>query len=189
MFIRTERLFLRPGWPEDLEEVFEALNGDAVPRTLTVPGLPRSLSDIRALLESPRNQRLPQFVIYVRAPGGAQLVGHIGLVQGDHEVELVYWIKARYAGRGFAGEAVRAMLDQARSLGHDRIVAYEPLDSEADARVLLAAGFEDGLRVEERYSAQRGAVIPVRRYEAVLEWSAVPLLDASVRCERHSLSA
>ncbi len=197
MFIRTERLFLRPGWPEDLEEIFEALNGDAVPRTLTVPGLPRSRGEIRDLLEGSRNLRFPQFMIWLRAPGGARLVGHIGLVAsrcdmagcsdmagapaaGAREGELVYWIKAEFAGRGFAGEAVRAMLDQARSLGHARVVAYEPFDNEADARVLLGAGFSDTYRVEERYCAQRGGVIPVRRFEAALEWHVPAMVGAPV---------
>ncbi|MBT0669933.1 GNAT family N-acetyltransferase [Novosphingobium profundi] len=188
MFIRTERLFLRPGWPEDFEEIFEALNGDAVPRTLTVPGLPRSLGDVRRLLEETRNPRLPQFMIYLRAPGGAQLVGHIGLVEGEHEIELVYWIKARFCGRGFAGEAVRAMLEQARSLGHARIAAYEPIESDGDARVLLAAGFEDGYRVEERFSAQNACVIPVRRFEATLARGRASFV-AHEQPHAHSLSA
>ncbi|MCJ1962321.1 GNAT family N-acetyltransferase [Novosphingobium mangrovi (ex Hu et al. 2023)] len=186
MFIRTERLFLRPGWPEDLEDIFEALNSDAVPRTLTVPGLPRSLGEVRALLEGERDQRLPQFMIYLRAPGGARLVGHIGLVAGERgEVELVYWIKGRFCGLGFAREAVRAMLDHARALGHHRIVAYEPLDSESDTRVLLAAGFEDSFRIEERFSAARGEAVAVRCYEAALEWRAMPPLGR-VAYERSS---
>lgn len=178
MFIRTERLFLRPGWPEDLEEVFEALNDDAVQRTIAAPGLPRTNAEVQRLLRRPRNLRYPQFLMYLRAPEGAVLVGGAALVRsedgtedstGANGTELVYWIKARYAGRGFAGETVRAMLDQARALGHRRITAFEPLSNEADARVLMAAGFEDTYKVEERYCQAQGRVLPVRRFEADLE--------------------
>ncbi|MBH0111754.1 GNAT family N-acetyltransferase [Novosphingobium sp. YJ-S2-02] len=188
MFIRTERLFLRPGWPEDLEEVFEALNDDAVQRTIAAPGLPRTNAEVQRLLRRPRNLRYPQFLMYLRSPEGAVLVGGAALVRGeDGDTELVYWIKARFAGRGFAGESVRAMLDQARALGHRRITAYEPLANEADARVLMAAGFEDTYRVEERYCEAQGGFLPVRRFEADLEHSDLVLGHAEPMV--HSLTA
>lgn len=169
MFIRTERLFLRPGWPEDLEEIFEALNDDAVQRTIAAPRLPRSSAEVQRLLKRPRSPKDPQFFIYLRAPHGARLVGGIGLTNRDGETELIYWIKAHYAGRGFAGESVRAMMDQARTLGYRRIVAFESLDNDADARVLVDAGFEDSYKVEERYSDVQHKVVPVRRFELALD--------------------
>lgn len=187
MFIRTERLFLRPAWPEDMDDIVEALRGNAVARTLAQPGLPRTVSEIRALLESERSLRLPQFMMYLRAPGGPRLVGGIGLVESDEDVELVYWITPAFSGRGFAGEAVRAILDQARSLGHTRIVAWQPVLRDADARVLLAAGFEDTYRVEERFSPGDGEVLPACRFEASLVRRAVSMPHPAQYAE--SLSA
>ncbi|MCJ2183147.1 GNAT family N-acetyltransferase [Novosphingobium sp. 1949] len=168
--------------------MFEALNGEAMPRTLTVPDLPRSLSEIRGFLERPRSARLPQFMAYLRAPGGPQLVGSIGLIDVAGEVELIYWIKARFCGRGFASEAVRAMLDQARAMGHRQIVAHTPLDSEADARVLLAAGFEDTYQVEERFSAQCGGFDAVHRFEVRLARCGAEARSAAM-AQPHQLSA
>lgn len=180
MFIRTERLFLRPAWPEDLDDIVEALSGDAVARTSLQFGpahgaVPRSAGDLQGLLESEHSQRLPQFMMYLRAPGGARLVGGIGLIEAEADVELVYWIKAAFSGLGYAREAVRAMLDHARSLGHARIVAWQPIEDEADTRVLLAAGFEDTFQVEERFSPGQGEALPVRRFEVALQRRRAPL--------------
>lgn len=169
MFIRTERLFLRPGWPEDMDELLDVLGDDEVTRNLAVVPLPADLEEARSYLSQPREKLLPHFFIYLRTSSGSALVGGIGLGRNGHDVELGYWIARAHRGRGYAGEAVRAVLDQARMLGHRRIVASHFADNAASARVLQSVGFVDTGAIHCRYSAGRGSEAPARIFVADLD--------------------
>ena len=193
MFVRTERLFLRPGWPEDLDELVTAIS-EAIARESAEPDskrykigdatLPRSAEAIRDYLLRARDPRLPHFFIYLRAPGGPKLVGGIGLGRFDGEVELGYWIAPPYRGRGYAREAVRALLDQARTLGHRRVVAsyFEgdvpfgvsgpPDEISATRGVLEDTGFSDSGEYRERFSPLRGSPMLARIFVAELDRAA-----------------
>lgn len=177
MFIRTERLFLRPGWPEDLDDLVEALSDPAVQRQLAMAPLPQSREVLREYLNRPRDPRLPHFFIYLRGAQGAKMVGGIGFGPYRDEVEVGYWIAAAYRGRGYALEALRAVVEQARALGHRRIVAKHFVDNEAAIRVLEAAGFRDGGSERLRYSAGRGEEALARLYVADLQRRATPLME------------
>lgn len=179
MFVRTERMFLRPAWPEDLDDLVQILEDEDIRRNIGVAPLPRSAPELRAYLERPRDPRLPSFFMYLRSAEGPQLVGSIGLAGNDDEVELGYWVAPRFRGRGYATEAVRAVLTQARSLGHRRVYANHFADSGASARVLESAGFCDTGQIRSRYSAGRGTEASVRVYVAELENGASPRLEAS----------
>lgn len=168
MFVRTERLFLRPGWPEDVDELVEAISDEAVQRNLGIGELPRSTRAMRDYLSRPRDPRLPHFFMYLRAPGGPKLVGGIGLGRIEDEVELGYWIAPAHRGRGFAREAVRAVLAQARSLGHRRVVASQFADNPATRDVLEETGFSDSGNERERFSEGRGVPVRARIYVANL---------------------
>ncbi|MEE4453774.1 GNAT family N-acetyltransferase [Novosphingobium resinovorum] len=177
MFVRTERLFLRPAWPEDFDDVVEALADDDVQRGVGIAPLPRTRDDLRVYLDRPRDPRLPHFFMYLRAPGGAQLVGSIGLGRLDEEVEVGYWIAARHRGRGFAREALSAVVRQARSLGHMRVVASHFADSIGTHEVLESVGFRDTGQVRSRYSASRAMEYAVRIYVAELERRCSPRVE------------
>lgn len=169
MFIRTERLFLRPGWPEDLGDLLEALGDDAVQRGVAASELPDTPDAIREYLGRPRDPRLPHFFMYLRDAHGAKLVGGIGFGDYRGEVEVGYWIAAGYRGQGYALEALRAVVDQARTLGHRKLVAKHFADNEASIRVLEAAGFQDGGSERLRYGAGRGSEAMARLYVLDLE--------------------
>jgi [ribosomal protein S5]-alanine N-acetyltransferase len=179
MFVRTERLFLRPAWPEDLDELVRTLSDEEIQRHVGVSALPDSVEAVRAYLDRPRDPRLPHFFMYLRAPGGPQLVGGIGLGRHEGEVEVGYWIVAAHRGRGFAGEALRAVVDQARTLGYRRIVASHFADSLATVRVLESAGFRDTGKVRSRYSTARGMEHAARVFVVDLERRAVPRCDSA----------
>lgn len=168
MFIRTERLFLRPAWPEDLDELTETLGGDAVIPSIGVSALPRTTGELREYLARPRDGLLPHFFINLRAEGGARLIGSIGLGRAEQDVELGFAIGRRYRGHGYAAEAVRAVLAEARMLGHRRIVAAHFPDGEPSARVLRQAGFKPTAETRSRYSTGRRGEAPARLYVAVL---------------------
>lgn len=179
MFIRTERLFLRPGWPEDLDDLLEALSGEAIQRTAAPAPLPKTREGAHAYLDRPYDPRLPHFFMYLRSAPSAKLVGGIGLARRGGEVELSYWIAAAYRGRGYALEAVRAVVEHARVLGHRRLIV-KPAEDEASTNVLEAAGFR-GAPVERPQDERSGrALIASRRqpqiYVADLprrEWTAM----------------
>lgn len=169
MFIRTERLFLRPGWPEDLDDLVQAFDDGDIGRDTVVTTLPATAGEIRAYLERARNPRLPHFFMYLRSSAGPELVGGIGLGQYGEDIELGYWIVPRHRGRGFAGEAVRALLEQARTLGHKRLVAVHVPDSGVSPHILEAAGFEDTGRVSQRFGVGLSASTPAKLYEINLD--------------------
>jgi [ribosomal protein S5]-alanine N-acetyltransferase len=168
MFIRTERLFLRPAWPEDLEEMTQALAEEAKARSDAGSPAFQTSAGLRSYFDGPQEDRLPRFCINVREDGGAKLIGGVGLGRSGSDVELGYWIAPNQRGKGYAAEAVRSVLALARALGHREVIATDFTDSEASARVLEQSGFrlasENGLR----FSICGGVEAPVRLYVASL---------------------
>ncbi|MDE8652944.1 GNAT family N-acetyltransferase [Novosphingobium album (ex Liu et al. 2023)] len=185
MFIRTERLFLRPGWPEDLDELLAVLRDDAVLRNLALAPLPGTAEEAREYLARPRHRLLPNFFIYARSFGGPRLVGGIGLGRDGDDVELGYWIVRAHRGKGYAAEAVRAVLAQARMLGHRQIVARHFADNETSARVLESTGFKPTGETRPRFSTGRGGEAPAMLYVAVLSENSARPDGAGTRARRN----
>ncbi len=141
MFIRSERLFLRPGWPEDWDELYGRLAGEGTaPDMINVPW-PHSAEHARSLAGAPQAPRHPHFLITLPGAEGSRLIGCIGLGQVGDATELAYWIARAAWNHGYATEAGRAVLGLARTLGHRRIVAHQIPDSPASGRVLRKLGF------------------------------------------------
>ncbi|MCJ2187748.1 GNAT family N-acetyltransferase [Novosphingobium sp. 2638] len=139
-----------------MDDLVEALGDDLIQRTIAVSAMPSTREAARKYLDRPRDPRLPHFFMYLRGARGAKLVGGIGLGKFQDDVEVGYWIAADYRGQGYAIEALRAVVDQARALGHHRLIARHFVDSNASVRVLEAAGFRDTGKEQLRYSAGRG---------------------------------
>ncbi|WP_395330456.1 GNAT family N-acetyltransferase [Novosphingobium sp. BL-8H] len=164
MFIRSERLFLRPGWPEDRDELLALVADESVVRNLARAPWPYTADDARRFLDMPEDRFLPRFLITHPGAAGARLVGCVGLSEKHGEANLGYWIAREYWGQGFAGEATRAVLTLARSIGHKRIVASHFVDNPASGRVLEKAGFTRTGRIVEQFSQGRGMAYPAREY-------------------------
>ena len=141
MFIRSERLFLRPGWPEDWQDIERQIGNEAIVRNLARAPWPYRAEDAQAFAALPQDPRTPHFVVTLPGARGAQLVGGIGLQQGDNGIELGYWIARPSWNKGYATEAARSVLRLARTLGHARIHAHHFVDNPASARVLAKIGF------------------------------------------------
>jgi RimJ/RimL family protein N-acetyltransferase len=140
MFIRSERLFLRPAWPEDAGDLTE-LHG-AGPVMSNVPGL---LSDGTAggvLIGAAGETRHPRFLITLPSAIGARIIGAIGLGRDGDDLQLGYWLSAKHWGKGYAAEAARAVLSLARALGHRRVIANQVLGDHPSLLVLTRAGFK-----------------------------------------------
>ena len=167
MFARTERLMLRPGWPEDAPVLSRAIGDEAVVRNLARAPWPYALGDAQAFLSATPDRLLPNFLIFARTQGAPRLVGGIGLHRDDHgAVELGYWIARPYWGLGFATEAGRAVVDLAQeSLRLDRLVAGHFLDNPASGHVLRKLGFVATGQMTTRASQARGCLVPFVAFE------------------------
>ena len=73
MFIRSERLFLRPAWPEDWQELFSRIADEAVVRNLARAPWPYTTEDARWFASQPQDQRCPHFFVTLPT-GGARLL-------------------------------------------------------------------------------------------------------------------
>ncbi|MBX9664786.1 GNAT family N-acetyltransferase [Novosphingobium sp.] len=160
MFIRSERLFLRPAWPEDWAELHEAVNDEGVVRNLARAPWPYRADDARWFVNRQQDPRHPDFLVTLPGADGTRIIGCAGIAPGEHgAVELGYWITREQWGCGYATEAARAVLSVARSLGHNRIEASHFLDNPASGRVLRKLGFVPTGEHRPRRSEGRGSVV------------------------------
>jgi RimJ/RimL family protein N-acetyltransferase len=97
----------------------------------------------------------------VRRDDGLTL-GGVGFGGGPIK-ELGYALGRAYWGQGYATEAVRAMIDDARALRLHALEAFTFVDNPASARVLAKAGFAD-LGMARRDFPERGGLRPVRHH-------------------------
>ncbi|KUO52587.1 MAG: GNAT family acetyltransferase [Sphingomonadales bacterium BRH_c3] len=154
MFHCTERLLLRPAWPEDWQAIHSGIADEGVVRNLARAPWPYKPDDARDFIEQPIAPFYPRFLI-TRARDAA-LVGCIGIDAHAGEVELGYWIARQHWGQGYATEAGRGVLEIAGILGHSRLVASHFLDNPASGRVLAKLGFLPTGMVVKRFSCGRG---------------------------------
>lgn len=157
MFIRSERLFLRPGWPEDWPEIQAGIADEAIVRNLARAPWPYRAEDARGFASQPQDQRHPHFFITLpTSTKPAEIIGCIGLDPADGAVDLGYWIAREHWGKGYASEAGRAVLQIARVLGHRELSASHFIDNPASGRVLRKLGFRPTGRIVPRFSLARG---------------------------------
>jgi RimJ/RimL family protein N-acetyltransferase len=125
MFARTERLLLRPGFPED------------------VPALAPGIAE--ALLAHGRDPLLPSLLILERTGGEPRIVGICGLRRRrSGSAELRCWIVPEDRGRGLATEACAALVDIARTLQLPIVHALHRFDEPASGKLLHKLGFKPG---------------------------------------------
>lgn len=178
MFIRTERLFLRPAFPEDWREIHRGLADVRVARMLARVPWPYSEDHAREFCNG-QGQRGPlSFVMTLPGEPGAPVIGTLGIgPRGDEAHELGYWLSREYWGQGYATEAARGALRTARALGIERVSAGHFLENPASGRVLYKCGFaETGEIRPVRSMARGGEIVLSRRY-------AVPLVHSDEQLE------
>lgn len=157
MFIRSERLFLRPAWPEDWPELLVTIGDEAVVKNLAKAPWPYTADHARSFAQKAQDPRCPHFFVTLPdSAGPAPLIGCIGLAADGDAVELGYWFGREYWGRGYATEAARAVLRLAKVLGHCEVVAGHFIDNPASGAVLRKVGFAPTGRLTRRFSLSRG---------------------------------
>jgi RimJ/RimL family protein N-acetyltransferase len=169
MFARTERLLLRPIWPEDAGELHNAIADEGIVRNLARAPWPYTAKDAASFAALEHDTAYPNFMLMLRTDGAPRLVGSCGLAERDGEAEIGYWIARPYWGLGFASEAGRAVIRIAHAVGHKKLVSGHFVDNPASGRVLRKLGFHSTGKSEQRHSAGRGTAVMCALYEKSLD--------------------
>lgn len=170
MFHRSERLFLRPIWPEDWQGVLGGIADEGVVRNLARAPWPYGEAEAREFASRPFDPSQPTFLATRAADGTVIGCTGFGPVEGsDTAVELGYWIARPFWGQGFATEAGRAVIAIARVLGRREIHGSHFLDNPASGAVLRKLGFEPTGQVVRRHSCARGEEVEAAEYRLLLD--------------------
>jgi RimJ/RimL family protein N-acetyltransferase len=168
MFYRSERLFLRPPFPEDARGLYEGICDAGVVAMLGSAPWPYRMEDAERST-SQLKPGLERFLITLPAEDG-RIIGGIGFNSSKDDPEIGYWIARSHWGRGYGTEAVRAVCEMARAFGHARLTAGHYLDNPASGRVLRKVGFrETGEIRPTECRARGGELVLSRRYALELE--------------------
>lgn len=153
--MQTERLLLRPFCAEDAETVAQLCNNIKVYQgTLNLP-YPYTVEGARAWIashpENVANDRFYDFAVTDWKTG--TLYGCVGLASHakDNNGELGYWMGEMYWGRGYATEAVQAMLAFAFThKGYHKVYARHFQSNPASGRVMQKAGMRhEGTQIDQ----------------------------------------
>jgi RimJ/RimL family protein N-acetyltransferase len=169
MFARTERLLLRPSWPEDAAELHSAIADEGIVRNLASAPWPYTAEEAVRFATLDHDERHPAFLLMLRTDDTPRLIGACGLGDRNGEAELGYWIARPYWGLGFASEAGRAVLNIAKAIGHQKLIAGHFTDNPASGKVLRKLGFRNTGRTDQRHSKGRGTSAACALYERSLE--------------------
>jgi RimJ/RimL family protein N-acetyltransferase len=169
MFARTERLLLRPSWPEDATELHRAIADEGIVRNLARAPWPYTEDDAATFAALEHDPLYPNFLLMLRTDGAPRLIGSCGLADYDGDAEIGYWIARPYWGLGFASEAGRAVMTIAKAIGHTKVVSGHFIDNPASGRVLRKLGFRNTGRSEQRHSKGRRQMVSCTLYEKSLE--------------------
>lgn len=156
MFHVTERLLLRPAWPEDADALLRGIADESVVRNLARAPWPYLPEHAREFVTRDQDLRVPNFLMTLPGDHGSRVIGSIGLGETETGIELGYWIARPFWGRGFATEAGRGVIEVAKLLGYGQLEAGHFLDNPASGRVLRKLGFHPTGRVAKRHSCGRG---------------------------------
>jgi RimJ/RimL family protein N-acetyltransferase len=169
MFARTERLLLRPSWPEDAAELHAAIADEGIVRNLARAPWPYTAQEAVRFATLDHDELHPAFLLMLRTDDTPRLIGACGLGDRDGEAELGYWIARPYWGLGFASEAGRAVLNIAKAIGHKKLIAGHFTDNPASGKVLRKLGFRNTGKTAQRHSKGRGTSATCALYERSLE--------------------
>jgi RimJ/RimL family protein N-acetyltransferase len=143
--IETTRLLLRPPEPGDAQAIFDGYASD--PEVTRYLGWPRhhTVADTDGFIafSAAEWQRWPAgpYLIHSRAEG--RLLGGTGLAFESDTVASTGYVLATDAwGRGYATEALAAIVDLASGLGVQRLYALCHPDHRRSHRVLEKCGFQ-----------------------------------------------
>jgi RimJ/RimL family protein N-acetyltransferase len=139
--LETERLVLRAPRLEDVKAVAMQANDRRIAENTARIPHPYRLADADDFIATANLGTETVFLIALRS--GA-VIGACGFTQVDrHPPEIGYWLGVKHWGKGYATEAVRAMIDHIfTDLGDEAINAAARVTNPASRRVLEKCGFQ-----------------------------------------------
>jgi RimJ/RimL family protein N-acetyltransferase len=138
--LATERLTLRAPRHEDVKAIAAVANDRRIAaNTARIPH-PYGLADAEQFIAAV-NRREGEVCFVITQ--GETLIGACGIDPREDAPELGYWLGTRYWGRGYATEAVRAIIDYAfDDLEHETLQAGARVSNPASRRVLEKCAFQ-----------------------------------------------
>ncbi len=152
--LTTERLLLRALCKEDAPALAKIANDPDIAKYLSSMPYPYSIEDAHKFIASRAKayaeNDTAEFAVVEKASGALMGIAMMDLNPKDNHATLGYWLGKNYWGRGYATEAVQALLHFSfETLGLHRITAHRFGENEASGKVLLKAGLKlEGRRRE-----------------------------------------
>jgi len=159
--LETERLTLRAPRHEDIKAIAVLTNDRRIAENTARIPHPYGVDDAKQFVATV-NARDGEVCFVILLDGN--LIGACGIDPRDDAPDLGYWLGARYWGRGFATEAVRAVIDHAfGDLQHETLQAGARVSNPASRRVLEKCAFQwTGVRLTRIRAINSAA--PVDRF-------------------------
>lgn len=164
-FIQTERLTLKPYSEQDAEPLVGLITNREISKTFMMPDFETAepaaalVNKLISFSQVNDTQHL-EYGIYL----DNHLIGFIndcGIE--DNEIEIGYVIHPDHQGRGYATEAVKAVIEELRGMGFRKITAGFFAENTASRRVMEKCGMKQSdYTVEEEY---RGTIHKCRFYQ------------------------
>ncbi len=152
--IERARLWLRPCRVEDVEQFQRLTDDPAITDAVDFLSSPFTRAAAEALIVGQGDGRDCFWGVWPQ--GNAEMIGVVGThLRGSDEIEIGYWFTPKTHGRGFASEAVAAIIEILRTAYPERRIFAECRpENEASWRLLERAGFlpdgKDGLRLARK---------------------------------------
>jgi len=168
MVLLTKRLCLRHYVENDVEALIAALNDWAVAQWLVRPPYPYSRQDAEsycAFVAADHANGCPTlFAVALREGNGC--IGSTGIMRNEEGgAEVGYWFARAFWGRGYATEALTALLEYTRATHlASRLMATVDPTNVASRRVVEKCGFVGTEKVIQAHPTRRGT-FELQRYE------------------------
>ncbi len=139
--LETERLVLRAPRLGDAKSVAALANDRRIAENTARIPHPYRIADAQEFIST---ANLGNETVLLITQRGGPVLGGCGFTQIDrHPPEIGYWLGAKYWGKGYATEAVRALIDHAfTDLDCEALQASARVTNPASRRVLEKCGFQ-----------------------------------------------
>jgi RimJ/RimL family protein N-acetyltransferase len=170
--LETKRLALRAPRLEDAKAVATLANDRRIAENTARIPHPYKVADAESFIGGASKSGEAAFLITLR---DATVIGACGIMfQYEATPELGYWLGVPYWGKGYATEALHAVIDYAfTDLAHEAVQAGSRVTNPASRRVLEKSGFQwTGVGLYRISSIKSSAPIDRFRLERGI-WSAL----------------